>query len=322
MNHRITPLTEGGLLAALTVIMALIAVYVPVLGAVAALLWPLPIIVLIVRHGMRWGVMAVLVAAALMAMLIEPTLSLRLVIGFGPVGLMLGYGYHRQWPAVRLFLATLFAAVLAQLAMLAVLFAITGINPLNLQVDALRESIQGSLDLYRDMHMDEAQIAQTEQQLNQGLSLLMLLMPVVVLLMGLCDAFINFLIAGRVLRRLGHPVAVFPPFAEWHLPRAFVYLFGFALVGMYWGGTRDVGPLYQAALNANMLATLAGLLQGLALLHFFAQYKHLSKLLRGVILAFVLLNGMMTQILAFVGLFDMIFDYRRRFRQRSDHDVK
>ena len=56
--------------------------------------------------------------------------------------------------------------------------------------------------------------------------------------------------------------------------------------------------------------------------NFFAQYKHLSKLLRGVILAFVLLNGMMTQILAFVGLFDMIFDYRRRFRQRSDHDVK
>lgn len=36
-SHRITPLTESGLLSALTVILALAAVYLPVVGVVASL---------------------------------------------------------------------------------------------------------------------------------------------------------------------------------------------------------------------------------------------------------------------------------------------
>ena len=42
-SHRITPLTEGGLLAALTVVIALAAVYLPLVGPFIALLWPLPL---------------------------------------------------------------------------------------------------------------------------------------------------------------------------------------------------------------------------------------------------------------------------------------
>ena len=63
MATRVTSMTESGLLAAITVVMALIGVYVPLLGTVAILMWPLPILILIVRHGLRWGVMAVVVSA-------------------------------------------------------------------------------------------------------------------------------------------------------------------------------------------------------------------------------------------------------------------
>ncbi len=49
-QHRITPLTESGLLAALTVVLALAAVYLPVVGIVAALIWGLPLFVLVVRQ--------------------------------------------------------------------------------------------------------------------------------------------------------------------------------------------------------------------------------------------------------------------------------
>ena len=53
-DYKIKPVTESGILSAITVVMALIGVYVPVVGWVAALVWPLPIILLIVRHGLRW----------------------------------------------------------------------------------------------------------------------------------------------------------------------------------------------------------------------------------------------------------------------------
>ena len=50
-SHRITPLTEGGLLAALTVVIAIASVYLPIVGPFIALLWPLPLAVLVFRMG-------------------------------------------------------------------------------------------------------------------------------------------------------------------------------------------------------------------------------------------------------------------------------
>ena len=102
-SHRITPLTESGLLSALTVILALAAVYLPVVGVVASLVWAIPVIVLVVRHGLRWGAMAVLVSGVIMALLIEPTISLRMVLSFGPTGLVLGYAFRRRWSGAQAF---------------------------------------------------------------------------------------------------------------------------------------------------------------------------------------------------------------------------
>ena len=102
MATRVNALTEGGILAAVMAVMGLIGLYVPFLGMMAILLWPLPAIVLILRHGLRWGVMAVLVAAALLAVLVEPMVALRLALAFGPVGLVLGFGYRRGWAGGRL----------------------------------------------------------------------------------------------------------------------------------------------------------------------------------------------------------------------------
>ena len=90
-SHRITPLTEGGLLAALTVVIALAAVYLPLVGPFIALLWPPPLAVLVLRHGFRQGFLAMLVAGAALSMLMDPVIALRLVLGFGPLGLVLGF---------------------------------------------------------------------------------------------------------------------------------------------------------------------------------------------------------------------------------------
>ena len=57
----------------------------------------------------------------------------------------------------------------------------------------------------------------------------------------------------------------------------------------------------------------AGVVQGISLLWYTAEHYRVSKLLRYVLLFILLTNGILLQILAFTGLFDMLFDYRRRF---------
>lgn len=312
-QHRITPLTESGLLAAITVVLALAAVYLPVVGMIAALIWALPIVILVVRHGWRWGIMAVFVAGIIMALVIEPMVSLRMVLSFAPTGLILGLGFRKAWSGAKTFGLALLASLAGKISALALLFAVTAINPLTSQMDVLKEAFTTSLEVYADMGVDAATLQQSQAEITQAMSMLALLLPLVVMMMGLVDTVIGYMVSSRVLRRLGHSVREFPPFGEWRLPKFFLYLFGFALVGLYWGGTRHIDLLYQAALNANMLAIFAGLVQGLALAHCIMRHFKLNVLVRTIIYIMIVMNGFLAQLVAMTGLIDMIFDYRRRF---------
>ena len=312
-SRRITPLTEGGLLAALTVVIALASVYVPLAGPFIALLWPLPLAVLVLRHGMRQGIMAMVVAGAALAMLIEPLIALRLVLAYGPLGLMLGYGYRQGFSGLKLFPLAFLAAILGELAVLGVIFAVFGNNPFAMLMDGLKSSFDATFALYEQAGMSAEEIAAGCAQIDTGLTLMAQLGPLLIVVLGLLDAGVAFFFGGKILRRLGHEVPQLPPFADWRLPKAFAYLFGFAMVGLYWGGTRQIGWLYQISLNADMLALFAGLIQGLALMSTVMNKFNIKGFWRWLFYLLILINGLFAQILAFTGLFDMVFDYRRRF---------
>lgn len=316
-SHRITPLTESGLLSALTVILAMAAAYLPVIGMVAALVWALPVVVLIVRHGLRWGVMSVLVSGVIMALLLEPMLSLRMVLSFGPTGLMLGYAFRHHWSGAHAFGMTLVASVTGKLLTFGLLFLVTSVNPLNMQMDVMQQSFDQTFAVYEQMGLDKNAIAASKAQISEAMTYLNLLLPFIVGVMGLLDAGVAYIVSSRVLRRLGETVPQLPPFAEWRLPQFFLYLLGFALVGIYWGGSREIQPLYQAAFNLNMVAMGAGVIQGLSLMSYAMDRFRVGRVMRMFFYAFVLLGGVLVQILAFTGLFDMLFDYRRRFGQKK-----
>ena len=97
-SFKVKSTTESGLLVAITVIMALMALYLPILGIAATLLWPLPIIVLIVRHGMQYGVLSVAAAAIIMTILISPMSAVHMVAAFGPPSLLWAMAFTRGCP--------------------------------------------------------------------------------------------------------------------------------------------------------------------------------------------------------------------------------
>ncbi|MBP5199155.1 MAG: YybS family protein [Schwartzia sp.] len=313
MATRVASMTESGLLSALTVAMALIGIYVPILGTVAVLMWPLPIIVLIVRHGLRWGVMAVAVSGVLTAVRLEPTVSLRLALAFAPGGIALGWGFRKEWSPVRTLTTGIVVSMAAKLAALWLLFLLTGVEPFSSQFDIMEQSFDSSAEIYRSMGMTDAQIEESRTIFMDNLALVRLLLPLIVVIMGVMDTMLNYFLGGIVLRRLGHDVKTLPPFAEWRLPKVFVYLFGFSLVGAYWGSTRNIALLYQASLNVSMLATFAGMIEGLSVYAYASRHFRWPTFFSMAFITFVMLNGFLLRILCLVGLFDMVIDYRKRF---------
>ena len=317
METRTRSLTEGGILAAVMVVLGVVAVYVPFLGILAVLLWPLPAAILIVRHGLRWGVMAVLVAALLTAVLIEPTIGLRLAVAFGPVGLALGAGYRCAHSATRIVTTTMAVSIAAKFAGLAIVFFLTGMEPFSGQLAAMEDSFGQASAMYESLGMSEAQIAAARDTFMQNIAMVRLLLPLVVVTMGLLDTMANFWALGKLLARIGQPVPSLPPFREWRLPSAFLYLFAFSLLGMYWGSTRDLTLLYQVSLNFNMATTLAGLIEGAALYEYVTRRYGWPRLVTTLTLFFILFSSFLMPILVFTGLLDTVFDYRKRYWRES-----
>lgn len=87
MIRKTSAMVEAGILAAVAIVMALISMYVPVLGAFVNFVWPLPIVICGCRHGLKWSIMTLLVATVIIAMIISPINAFFLAAIFGLLGL-------------------------------------------------------------------------------------------------------------------------------------------------------------------------------------------------------------------------------------------
>ncbi|MDF2565286.1 MAG: Protein of unknown function rane [Massilibacillus sp.] len=312
-NRRVKPMVEGGILAAIAVAMSLISMYVPIIGSFMALILPLPIIVLVVRHGVRWGIMSTIIAGVLISMLISPLQAISIVVVCGFIGVVLGYTYRKGYSAVRCLTIGSVSAIASILVVFAVSLLLINVNPMNIQMDMMQQAFEESLAVYRSSGMSETEIADIAGKFQTGLDTVKQLVPVTVVLAGLFETYINFIVAGVVLRRVGHTnIVIMPPFKEWKLPWGIVYIYAFSLIGMYWGSSHEIQVLLQTSMNFNMFASILAFIQGLALLFYTADRYQLSNFLRGIILILILTSGLF-QVVALIGLFDIIFDYRKRF---------
>jgi len=304
-------MVEGGLLAAIAIIFALTSAYLPIVGPFVNLLWPVPIILLGVRHGYKWSIMATAVSGLIIAMLIHPLQAVGVVVGFGLIGIVVGYAFRMEFsPAKTMFWGTI-ASILSKAALLGIGMAVTGINPFVMQGDLMAKAMEQGIEVYRNLGIAEEQLNQMKESMQSVFEIVKVILPAGFIMASLFDTFLNFLIAKAVLKKLGHNIAGFPPFKNWSLPDYLVYFFALALVMIYWGNSREITLLYQLGMNLQVLSSTLLLIQGLALFYYIVDKYNLSRMVKGIILFLILTNGFLSQILIFAGAVDTILDYRR-----------
>ena len=318
MGKSITPTIESGLLVAITVIMGLVTVYVPIIGMFVEFFCAVPLAVLTTRQGAGKGLSALFVTFILLSMLISPVLSVRLVLSFGICGVALGWCVRKNFDAVRIFFMMLVVASAAQVISIGLLIAIMDVNLIETQIEMVRETFDESFKIYEEMGVDKAQIAEAQKQVEPTLQILVFLMPTLIMLTALINAAAVWLTAHWIFPKLQMKIPTLPPFAHWKLPSLFFYTAIIGGLGLYWGFTRGWTEIYETSLNLLIISAIIGLIQGLALLSYlFDKYK-VSKFMRRILYVILILNMFLIQIVAITGLLDMLFDYRKKFFERRE----
>jgi uncharacterized protein YybS (DUF2232 family) len=308
---RVKPMVEGGVLSAIAIVFALISAYLPIIGPLLNLIWPVPIILLGVRHGYKWSIMATAVAGVIIALLLHPLHAVSVVVGFGLIGIALGYAIRARFSPAKTIIWGSIASLISKVAIIGITIVVMGINPLNFQAEAMTNAIDQALGIYRSLGIKEEELANMAAQMKAMIGLMGVILPVGFAGAAVIDTSLNYWVAKAVLRRMGVYLDPFPPFKEWRMPRAAAYAYIAALTGVYFGKAEDIILLYNVSVNVQMAVSIMVLIQGMALFYFLADKYNLSKLVRNVILFVIFTNQFFTQIVIFAGIFDLIIDYRK-----------
>ena len=314
MNKNITPTVEGGLLTAIAVILGLASTYLPIVGVVIEFFCPVPFAVLTVRRGVKIGITSLAVSFMLLAMFTGPILATRIALTLNVCGIILGYFIAKNFSTVKCFLATFTASFASQILMVAFLAVAMDINFADMEITTLKETFEESFAMYESVGIDQATLNEMKKQTSQVIEVMAYLMPTILLLLALINAIACYITSKWIFKKLNIEfVPPLPNFSQWRLPVIFLYLTAFAIIGLYWGGTREWELLYTVSINTLIFSMGAGLIQGYSILSFVADKYDISKFWRRIIYLFILFNGLLLQILSFIGLFDMLFDYRKKY---------
>ena len=219
-------LTEGAILAALTAIIAAVGLLAP---PVAVLLAPLPIMLLVIRWGVRIAVLASIIAAAALFQFTGPLNAASAVAMFAPLGLTLGWGVRRGLAAQWTILAGSVAFLFASMAMLTAAGALMHQDVMGEFITSQVKAMQMAMDVQRRIGAPAAQVEEMRKLVQMLPQFLRTALPVALALGALLWAYLSYAVARSVLRRVGHPLPGVPAMLTWRLSTAVSTI-------MLWGG--------------------------------------------------------------------------------------
>jgi uncharacterized protein YybS (DUF2232 family) len=243
-------LTEGAILAALVALLVVASRYFPPFAIVAQYLCPVPLAMLVIRHGMRVAAIAGVVSALIGVVLGGPLIGLAILIGVAPMGLAIGLGARQRWDPVRII------ALASVVAFVSIAFSFAGVlaggpsgtaGMLKEMNASIERSIEWSTQLYARLGIPAGEQEKRAQELRQFMSLLPYLFPGMLLMGAVAAAWVNYEVSRRILRRFGHQLATLPPLRSWRVPATAAWLLPVALVAVTVSGRLGRPPILESA---------------------------------------------------------------------------
>lgn len=314
-------LTEGALMAAMAAVLGIIGIYIPVLAFVTGLFWSIPIILLVMRHSIKVGLMGLVVAGTLISFVAGPVQALLLVVNLGGMAIAYGCCFKKKQPPIKtLLIGTVIAAL--STAATVILSSFVANLPITHMISQFKGVVDEAFDMYRQMGVLDKILPEgmtPDQYKEQIYKMIETLLPGAFVAGSMGAALINYLIARKILKRLKYRIPEMPPFSNWHFPWYIV-----------WGVIAALGLLLLGKYLQNQIMVLAGqnilyiyypllLISGLSVaVYYWKAYQPSGALKILIIFGVIMFINVVFFMILVVGLFDPLFDYRRFARGNKD----
>jgi len=315
-------LTEGAILAALSAAAGIIGMVAPFVGILIA---PIPLMLLVIRWGLRTAVLAAIVAGLILLQFFGPLNAVSMAGIFAPLGLALGWGVRRRIGAPLTVLAGAAAFLAASVAAVGLTMLVLHQDVLSQFIDVQVQGMRMGLAFQQRLGAPAQQVEALRALVDSSCvehhcfpavvpQMIRTLFPVLLALGTLLWAYLCYTLARSVLRRVGHDIPGVPAILTWRLsPQMALGLFWACAAASLLGGWRP--SLTGAGWNVMILTLFVFGFQGALVGATWMNRRQIPRAAQIMAGLFLLTAGVFPLVaLALVGILDIWYDYRRLTR--------
>ncbi len=313
-QQRVSPLVEGAFLALIMALMGALAIYFMPVKFLIDYVWGIPLIVIVKRYNIRTGMLTLTTTLFITGMLTDPVMTLLLVVKLAPLALAYSLLFKREVsPGVALAGGVVVCLISDFLTIVGYLYlAKISIIPTE---QALQMQAQQFAVLYTKIGMDAVQAKQLAQSAVQ---LTLALVPSTLAVAAVVRAFLTYILAVKVLRKLDYRVAPLPSFREWRIPWYSVWVLIIGLVMSLAGDQYKLTTLATIGKNLVFIVIPLFLLIGLAVIAHFMKVWEIPRWIKILLLVTAVINLTGSLVLVIlVGVFDPLVTFRKWKRPKD-----
>lgn len=310
-------LVETAMMVGISVLLGIIGRYVPVLNIIGVLIFPLPTVILVLRRGLKAGLLGAVATFLLLALFTNPLVALIMMMQYLSLGLFLGYAFRMGFrPVTTVLIGTLIASfgTITNLV-LSTFVAGLPLEGIYVQMEEMTEVFVSALERSGSLAQMLPADMTVEEYQAQLMNMITTMLPGALIAASMGLTVLNYLIFGAVLRRLNYHIPALPPFSQWRMDWRMIWGVIAALLLNFLGGDYDNALLSQIGGNILYMYYFLLLTFGLALIAWLLKNWQAERFVKIIAVLFIVLfalNNFGMLMIIGIGLFDPILDFRTR----------
>ncbi|QXM06986.1 YybS family protein [Crassaminicella indica] len=313
-------LVEAALMAALISIFTILLIYIPILTPVIFLV-PVPFIILGKRQGIYFTILAVVVWGLVITSLIGLMQTIFLVLFIGIPAIAMGYMMNKSYAPYKVLAGGAVAALLGMLLSISLVNVLSNVNVIDQVIKQMKTAMDiyiKQMEMYKDMGVEPYKIKELKESLELFIQIIAMTIPAGMIVGSAFFVYMNYVIAIRILKRIGYKVEGLMPLRYMSLPKSFI-MGTFLIVGLT-AITKylNVVDFQTLVLNEFLIFQLIYFIQGIAVVSYFLNHFKITKVLRIFIYLLLLFSREGVLIIAVLGFIDAIINFRKLKRDKEE----
>lgn len=297
--------------ALITTFMTLILIFGFNMFPIIILFYPVPFIILGVRHKTKYNIYSILASSILIGILTDIYTGLLIFLAFGLISTILTYMINKKYKPQQILIGGAIAAIVATLISIAIIGYVTGISFLSQVSTALSESMKLQLDMLREMEFSTYEITMFKDFLIATTDYIIILIPAAIIISSIFVVYINYWMSTAILRRLGQNKVEIPKFMHFRLPSNAIMgsavIIAAALLFRY----MKIFYYETIFINTVVLISFVFFIQGLSVVIFLMNRRKMHKIVKVILIFLIIVNVPLSIIISIIGLLDVVLDFRK-----------